>query len=249
MIQIAQRFSLFPNYFNGIFGCVQQIRNSYNYPITFEKVVFPPDGKFQLPAMPPEPLYDEALGEMKKKLNKRMVEARGYEPIHTELIHKQFGLAAVSGGFISGADFAYLQVKNMYDHVNKMLKKNQFAVWRVDAPWLPRTRRLKGTKRGGGKGPIHHFDTPVRAGRIILEVGGHMLESEARAQLMPCLQRFPFPIEFVSEELLQRRHEVEHKIKEQNTNRFDWDTVIKYNMQGCQYWLSPYDVIWKCKYK
>jgi len=73
-----------------------------------------------------------------------------------------------------------------------LLKKNQFAVWRVDAPWylffilnlnlsqnrLPRTRRLRGTKRGGGKGPIHHFETPVRAGRIILEVGGYILEAE-----------------------------------------------------------------------
>ncbi|CAK5117976.1 unnamed protein product [Meloidogyne enterolobii] len=231
--------SLLTNY-----RCLQQIRNSYNYPVTFEKVVFPPDGKFQLPAMPPEPVYDEALGEVKKKLNRRMIEARGYEPIHTELIHKQFGLAAISGGFITGADFAYLQ-----EHVNKFLKKNQFAVWRVDAPWLPRTRRLRGTKRGGGKGPIHHFETPVRAGRIILEVGGYILEAEARAILMTCLQRFPFPIEFVSDELLQRRRDVEVKIKEQNENKFDWDTMIKYNMQGCQYWLSPYDVIWKCKYK
>uniref|UniRef100_A0A1I8BJF0 Ribosomal_L16 domain-containing protein n=1 Tax=Meloidogyne hapla TaxID=6305 RepID=A0A1I8BJF0_MELHA len=187
---------LFTNY-----GCLHQIRNSYNYPVTFEKVVFPPDGKFQLPTMPPEPVYDEALGEVKKKLNKRMIEARGYEPIHTE------------------------------DHVNKMLKKDQFAIWRVDAPWLPRTQRLKGTKRGGGKGPIHHFETPVRGGRIVLEVGGYILEAEARAQLMPCLQRFPFPVEFVSEELLQRRREVDVKIKDQNENKFDWDTVIKYNMQ------------------
>ena len=35
--------------------------------------------------MPPEPVYDEALGEVKKKLNRRMIEARGYEPIHTEV--------------------------------------------------------------------------------------------------------------------------------------------------------------------
>ncbi|CAK5084510.1 unnamed protein product [Meloidogyne enterolobii] len=219
---------------------LQQIRNSYNYPVTFEKVVFPPDGKFQLPAMPSEPVYDEALGEVKKKLNRRMIEARGYEPIHTELIHKQFGLAAISGGFITGADFAYLQVRAC----QQIAKEESIC-----SLALPRTRRLRGTKRGGGKGPIHHFETPVRAGRIILEVGGYILEAEARAILMTCLQRFPFPIEFVSDELLQRRRDVEVKIKEQNENKFDWETMIKYNMQGCQYWLSPYDVIWKCKYK
>jgi len=48
---------------------------------------------------------------------------------------------------------------------------------------------------------------------------------------MTCLQRFPFPIEFVSDELLQRRRDVEVKIKEQNENKFDWETMIKYNMQ------------------
>ena len=39
-----------------------------------------------------------------------MIEARGVEEIHTELIHQQFGLAAVSGGFLSGKDFKWLEV-------------------------------------------------------------------------------------------------------------------------------------------
>jgi hypothetical protein len=54
---------------------------------------------------------------------------------------------------------------------------------------------------------------------------------------MPCLQRFPFPIEFISEEILQRRREVEIKINEQNTNKFDWGTVIKYNMQVSKFFF------------
>ena len=35
--------------------------------------------------MPPEPVFDENLGETKTTMNKRMIEARGYEPIHTEV--------------------------------------------------------------------------------------------------------------------------------------------------------------------
>ncbi|VDM34177.1 unnamed protein product [Toxocara canis] len=56
----------------------------------------------------------------------------------------------------------------------------QFAVWRVPAPWLPRTKKAQGTKLGGGKGNISKYVTPVRANRIILEVGGFITEFEVR---------------------------------------------------------------------
>ena len=75
-----------------------------------------------------------------------MIEARGVEEVHTELIHEQYGLAAVSGGFIDSDDFKFLQ-----DRINKNLIDNQFAVWRVDEPWLPRTKKAQGTRIGSGK--------------------------------------------------------------------------------------------------
>lgn len=78
-----------------------------------------------------------------------------------------FGLA---GRFV---EFFFLQ-----ERLNKNLLKNQFAIWRVPAPWLPRTRKAVGAKPGSGKGNIHHYVTPVRAKRIILEVGGHIMELE-----------------------------------------------------------------------
>jgi hypothetical protein len=34
--------------------------------------------------MPPEPIYDAELGETQMKMNQRIIDARGYEPIHTE---------------------------------------------------------------------------------------------------------------------------------------------------------------------
>ncbi|KAL3120543.1 hypothetical protein niasHT_007835 [Heterodera trifolii] len=219
-------------------------RNSYNYPITFEHVVFPPNEQFKLPTMPPEPIYDESLGETKHKLTKQFIEARGFEPIHTELIHKQYGLVAMSGGFIKAEDFAWIQ-----QEVNEKLVDKQFAIWRVDAPWLPRVRRPPSTKKGGGKGPIHHYETPVRTGRVILELGGYITEQEARSILMHLYLHMPFPVEFVSQELMDKRKELEMKVHANNRNKFDWDTLIKYNMQNCKAWLSPYDVYWKCRYK
>ncbi|KAK0414494.1 hypothetical protein QR680_011463 [Steinernema hermaphroditum] len=211
-------------------GAVQQLRGikKHPFPVTFENVVFPPNGQMKLPSMPTEPFYDAEKGEYKYKTTKRMIEARGVEEIHTDLIHKQYGLAAISGGFISSADFKFLE-----DRINKNLIDKQFAIWRVDPPWLPRTKKAQGTRLGGGKGSIQKYVTPVRANRIILEVGGHITEVEARAFLMYLCERFSFPAEFVSEEILQERRQEEARIRANNTNKFDWDKVIKYNMQNC----------------
>lgn len=101
----------------------------YNFPTTFESeslssssfpsqflrldVVFPPDGEMKLPQLPMEPFYDAELGEQKYKSTKRMIEARGVEEIHTSLIHKQYGLAAVSGGMLRPTDFKLLTVNNI----------------------------------------------------------------------------------------------------------------------------------------
>lgn len=214
------------------------------FPVTFENVIFPPDGQFKLPAMPPKPTYLPELGEKEYKTTKRIIEARGVEEVHTELMHNQFGLAAVSGGMISPDDFDFIQ-----ERLNKNLQKNQFAIWRVPPPWLPRTKKGIGVRLGGGKGSIHHYVTPVRAKRIILEVGGHIIELEARAYLMYLCERFSFPVEFISAEILAERRKEEERIAQLNTNKFNWETVIKYNMQNCCSWLSEYDIAWKGRYK
>ena len=83
------------------------------------------------------------------------------------------------------------------------MKENQFAIWRVDAPWsvislwafflrttnmfpninvfrLPKTKKAKGVKLGGGKGSLSHYVTPVREGRIIFELGGYIIEHEVK---------------------------------------------------------------------
>ncbi|EPB71772.1 ribosomal protein L16 [Ancylostoma ceylanicum] len=228
---------------NVVVGSCRGMRK-YPFPVTFENVKFPPNGVLKLPKMPPEPFYDPEKGEKKYKTTKRMIEARGVEEVHTELIHEQYGLAAISGGFISAEDFKFVQ-----ERVNKNLLDKQFAIWRVDPPWLPRTKKAQGTRLGGGKGSIQHYVTPVKAKRIILEVGGHITEIEAKSFLLYLCERFSFPVEFVSEKILAERREAEKEIAEHNQNPFNWDRVLKYNMQNCTSWLSRYDIEWKGRYR
>jgi hypothetical protein len=85
-------------------GRLTSSRNTYKYPVTFERnsnpnlkvifylrfsdVVFPPNGEYKLPTMPPEPTFDPALREpdpRKEKWNNRPIDSRGYEIIHTEV--------------------------------------------------------------------------------------------------------------------------------------------------------------------
>lgn len=58
-------------------------------------------------------------------------------------------------------------------NINRKMDINRtFAVWRIDSPWKPITKKGVGVRMGGGKGAINHYVTPVKADRIIVEMGG-----------------------------------------------------------------------------
>lgn len=61
----------------------------------------------------------------------------------------------------------------------KMDTRRMFAEWRVEAPWKPWTKKAVGYRHGGGKGPIDRYVTPIRANRIILEIGAPIDEMSA----------------------------------------------------------------------
>jgi len=69
--------------------------------------------------------------------------------------------------------------------INKKIDESRmFAVWRIEAPWKPVTHKGVGHKMGGGKGSIDHYVTPVKAGRIIIELGGKCEFSEIYMMLV-----------------------------------------------------------------
>ncbi|KAI1721494.1 ribosomal protein l16p/L10e domain-containing protein [Ditylenchus destructor] len=224
----------------------ENITPPYTHITTFENVIFPINGEMKLATLPAEPIYDPTLGEKKYTSTRRLVEMRGPEAFQhrRELIYKQYGLAAVDGGLLSAKALA-----NIQETVNTRLRFKQFAVWRVEAPWLPQTRFSKGRALGGGKGKVNHYGTPIRPGRIILELGGFITEMEARAYLATLYNRYPFRLECVSHELLERRKAIDERVANENENPLSWEKVIRYNMQNCHTFLSPHDIIWKCKYR
>lgn len=88
-----------------------------------------------------------------------------------------------------------------------------FVIWRVSPPWQPVTKKVRievtlwryvtfrddksinlytlqsqGVRMGSGKGNIDHYVTPVKAGQVIIEVGGDVEYFEVSKRY--CLQFF-----------------------------------------------------------
>lgn len=74
-----------------------------------------------------------------------------------------------------------------------------FARWRINAPYKPITRKGLGQRMGGGKGAIDHYVTPVRYGRLIVELGGKVELGEIEHVLTEVAKKLPFPAKVGSE--------------------------------------------------
>lgn len=83
----------------------------------------------------------------------------------------------------------YGHFEMMRNTINRKLEPSRmFAIWRVDPPWWAVTKHTG--RMGGGKGAINHYGTPIRAGRVILEVGGKLAFEEVKALLEDVRSRF-----------------------------------------------------------
>lgn len=123
-----------------------------------------------------------------------------------------------------------------------------FAIWRVDPPWQPLTKKGQGQRMGGGKGAIDHYVTPVKAGRVIVELGGKLEFVEAKKILRIVAPKLPFNAMVVSHEMMQEMAREEKRREEENTNPFTMKYVIQNNLSGCHRWLSPVDHKWFGKF-
>jgi len=212
----------------------------------YRNVIFPPGTERKLPAVPKMPIFYD--GEMPQKTGRRDIEMRGPELVHTELIHKQYGIMAADGGEMKWDHFEAVR-KHVNHHIEKSGEENAFGIWRLAYPWLPRTPRSRGKKRGGGKGKIAHFVTPVKHGRLILELGGYITEAYAYRILIKAAKMMPVKSRFVSYEMLLKEKEEEERIKKENMNKFTLEFIMKYNMQGAASWFSQYDYVWGGKHR
>lgn len=199
-------------------------------PIKYDDITIPDRPKLRM--MEKIPQYPPNLKP--PKMQKKLKFMYGPEMFHTELIHKQYGIMALCGGRLRWGHFEMMRlgIGRKID-VNKM-----FAIWRVDAPWQPITKKGQGQRMGGGKGAIDHYVTPIKSGRIILELAGRLEYKEAFPILNMVAQKLPFKAQVVSQELLIKMQE---KNSQENLNPITMKYMIQNNLNGCNNWTSPRD--------
>lgn len=178
------------------------------------------------------------------KMQKKLRLMRGPEELHNFLIHRQYGIMAVGGGRLKFGHFEMMRLTIG----RKMDTSRMFAVWRVDAPWQPITKQGQGQRMGGGKGAIDHYVTPVKAGRIILELGGKCEYIEVQDVLEDVAHKLPFKAIAVSQDILVKQKQKEELDEKNNQNPYTMKYIIQNNMGGCHNWLSPVDFKWFGKY-
>ena len=101
---------------------------------------------------------------------------------------------------------------------------------------------------GGGKSAIDHYVTPIKAGRIIMELGGKCEFQEALPFLREIAEKLPFKAKAVSQEMLDAEAAKEKELAAANINPYTVEYVIRNNMGGCHNWISPYDKKWFFKH-
>lgn len=200
----------------------------------------------RLPEIPKVPEYTDWHRSGKPPKHKReLINIRGPELVHNDLVHKQFGIVAEQGGFLRHEHFAMM--KNLTD---RMLEFDRmFTQYRVDPLYQSWTKRSTGTRMGGGRPAVHHYVTPIKEGRVILEVGGHCTYEEVLRCMRTIAHCLPFAAKVVTHDNMIADKEKEQYLEDANINPFTLDYCIKYNMMGCWKHMSYYDHIWKMKYQ
>ncbi|XP_014211762.1 39S ribosomal protein L16, mitochondrial [Copidosoma floridanum] len=206
-------------------------------------VEVPPDSRGKkLPIMPKTPVF---LAPMRPfKMQKKLRLMRGPELVHNELLHKQYGVIALIGGRLKYNHFEVIR-----NTLNRKLPNKAFALYRIDAPWQPVTKKGQGQRMGGGKGAIDHYVTPVKAGRVIIEVGGPVEWPEVKEALREVALRMPFKAKAVSQKVLDIMAEDEKYLEENNENPYTMKYIIQNNFGGCHKWISPTDKFWFGKHR
>ncbi|RZC37690.1 39S ribosomal protein L16, mitochondrial, partial [Asbolus verrucosus] len=182
----------------------------YPPPPNYDHVEFPERAKLKfmdkVPFMQP--------GIRAPKMQKKLRLMRGPETVHNFLLHKQYGIMALGGGRLKWCHFDMMRL----NIGRKIDPDRMFAIWRVDAPWQPVTKKGQGQRMGGGKGAIDHYVTPIKAAMA------------------------------VSQEMLDKMKEEEKYAEENNQNYYTMKYVMQNNIGGCHKWMSPFDFKFLGKY-
>jgi len=200
----------------------------------------------RLPEIPKIPEYTDWHRPGKPPKHERgIINIRGPELVHNNLVHKQFGVVAEQGGFLRHEHFELMRrVTN-----ENLDFKRVFCQYRVDPLYQSWTKKSVGQRMGGGKASIHHYVTPIKEGRVIMEIGGHITYEEVLKVLKHIAHCMPFKAKPVCYDEMVSDAEREKYLDDVNLNPFTLDYCIKYNMMGCWKYMSYYDYAWKMKHQ
>ncbi|XP_035395485.1 39S ribosomal protein L16, mitochondrial [Cygnus atratus] len=175
---------------------------------------------------------------------RRLRDIRGPSRDATELTQGQYGILALGGGYLHWGHFEMIRLT-----IGRCMDpKTMFAVWRVPAPHKAVTRKSLGHRMGGGKGPIDHYVTAVKSGRLVVEVGGRCEFEEVKPFLTQVARKLPFPAVPVSRDSLQQMRREEEERRLNNQNPWTFERVVTANMLGMRKYLSPRDLELKGRY-
>jgi len=216
-------------------------RKSYlDLPEDFSDVEIPTKAK--LPVLTKVPILPTNVRVTKMKKNLHFM--RGPEEVHNALLHEQYGIVALSGGRLR---FGHLEMIRMIVSRNLDVSR-MFAIWRIDDPWQPVTKRGIGKRHGGGKGPIDHYVTPIKEGRMIIEVGGRCVYEEVKPWLEQIAHILPFKAMAVDQKTLLARKKLDELKEKRNMNPYTYKYLIMNRMCGSQNWVKPMDKLYFGKY-
>ncbi|XP_006011708.1 39S ribosomal protein L16, mitochondrial [Latimeria chalumnae] len=206
----------------------------------------PPDySEVTLPERPKLKFLEKVPNLLKpRKETKNLSDIRGPSSVATTFSEGQYGIVALGGGYLHWGHFEMMRLT-----INRRMDpKTMFATWRVSAPYKPITRKGLGQRMGGGKGAIDHYVTPVKYGRLVVEIGGRCEFGEVEALLSEVAKKLPFPAKVVSRETLSEMYREEEEKQENNQNPWTFERIISTNMLGIRKVLSPYDLRYKGKF-
>ncbi|XP_056464483.1 39S ribosomal protein L16, mitochondrial [Gadus chalcogrammus] len=222
----------------GLQGCIQSHMRilfagikTYDVPPDYSDVVLPDKPKLKF--LNKVPNFKKA-----KKEKKKLRDIQGPAQAANTFTVGSYAIVALGGGYIHWGHIEMIRLT-----INrKMDVRNTFAKWRINAPYKPITRKGLGQRMGGGKGAIDHYVTPVRCGRLIVEVGGRIELGEVEPILVEVAKKLPFPARVVSRESLAAMHAAQEEKEQNNQNPWTFREVAQGNMLGIRKVLSPLDL-------
>ncbi|XP_029947436.1 golgin-45 isoform X3 [Salarias fasciatus] len=213
------------------------LKSLSDIPPDFSDVVMPE--KVKLKFLSKVPNLSKAVKEPK-----RLRDIRGPEPGETTFKTGQYGILALGGGYIHWGHIEMIRLT-----INrKMDPRTTFAEWGIEAPYKPITRKGLGQRMGGGKGAIDHYVTPVRSGRLIVEMGGKVELGEVEHILTEISKKLPFPAKVVSRESLEAMKKEQIEMEQNNQNPWTFKQIARANMLGIRKVLSPHDLRYHGRY-